>query len=81
MTAWHQLQVPNGPLPDATSKSDGVPIVPSAIGATSTLTSSMRSAARNAPLIFPPPSSRSLLMPNRSLVKVFYTHSPDETKE
>src|SRR5437667_11169370 len=51
------------PLP-STSNRVGVPILPSARGAISTLSSSMRSAARNEPLILPPPSRSSFRMPN-----------------
>ena len=52
------------PSPPSRRRAIGVPMPPSAMGATSTLSSSMRSAARKEPLIFPPPSRSSFLMPN-----------------
>src|SRR5438128_7822272 len=50
--------------PPSTSNNVGAPRLPSATGAINTLSSSMRSAARNDPLILPPPSRSSLRMPN-----------------
>ena len=50
----------------STSKRVAVPTLPSATGATRMLNSSIRFAARNDPLILPPPSSRSFLMPKRA---------------
>src|SRR5207244_11510507 len=63
-----------GPLPASASNSDGEPMPPSATGATRTLSSSIRPAARNDPLILPPPSSSSFRIPNSflSFTSIFF---------
>src|SRR5712691_10296996 len=57
LSVWTEISrsLRAGPAPASTSNNVGVPTLPSATGAISTLSSSIRSAARNDPLLLPPP--------------------------
>src|SRR6185437_2299251 len=59
------------PFPAIASNNVAVPMLPSATGAIRMLSSSIKPAARNDPLILPPPSSSSRRIPNafRSFVR------------
>ena len=72
-SADNSLRCRAGPEPFVTSNRDGVPMLPSATGAKRRLSSSMTPAARNEPLIFPPPSRSSLRIPKwaRSFRRTF----------